>query len=59
MWFIRWGVIPWITSSSASHPGRSHMAICVLIYQIAIIWYVQHRRQLEEFLERMQTSKRG
>jgi hypothetical protein len=59
MWFIKWEVIPWITSSSASHPGRFHMGMCVLIYRIAIIRYIQHRRQLEEFLERMQTSKRG
>jgi hypothetical protein len=58
-WFIRWEVTPWITSSSASHPGKSRMAICVLIYWIAVIRYIQHRRQLEEFLERMQTNKHG
>jgi phenylpyruvate tautomerase PptA (4-oxalocrotonate tautomerase family) len=59
MWFIRWEMIPWITSSLASHLGRSRMAIYVLIYRIAVIRYIQHRRELEEFLERMQTSKRG
>jgi hypothetical protein len=56
MWFIKWVVIPWIISSSASHPERSHMAICVPIYRTTIIWY---RGQLEGLPERMQTSKHG
>jgi hypothetical protein len=29
------------------------------MYRIAIIQYTQYRGQLEEFLERMQTNKRG
>jgi hypothetical protein len=58
-WFTRWEVIPWITNSSASHPRRSRMDICVLIYRTAVIRYIQYRGQLEEFLEWMQINKRG
>jgi hypothetical protein len=50
---------PKITSSSMSHPRRSRMAMRVLIYRIAVFRYIQHRRQLEEFLERTRTSRHG
>jgi hypothetical protein len=56
MWFIKYVVILWITSSSASHPERTHMATCVPIYRTAIIWY---REQLEGLPERMQINKHG
>jgi hypothetical protein len=56
MWFIKWVVILWITNSSASHLERSHMAICMLIYRIAIIKY---RGQPEGLPERMQINKHG
>jgi hypothetical protein len=59
MLFRRWEVILYITNSSASRPRRPRMDICVLIYWIAIIRYTQYRGQLEEFLERMQTNRRG
>jgi hypothetical protein len=35
------------------------MDICVLIYRIAVIRYIEHRGQLEEFLGRMQINKHG
>jgi hypothetical protein len=59
MLFTKWEVILEITNSSASRPRRSRMDICVLIYRIVIIRYIQHRGRLEEFLEQMQTNKHG